>query len=146
MKTYLSHDERQIVTYFAICYGMIDTFLEERSKNLSKEEITDLKYSRTYLSKYIQDMIKRVGEVEGDRIYRMARDNMAELRPKNYDGQLIVDKEVMIGTAEMALRANCFECNRVDYNNCSLCKFMDVLGVGSINDTKGLCEYRYDEK
>ena len=146
MKPYLNHDERQIVTYFAICFGMVEAFLEERSQNLSKEEITALKYSHTYLKKYIQAMVERVGEVEGDRIYRMARDNQAELRPKKYDGQLIVDKEVMIGTADMALKANCIGCNRVDYNNCPLCKFMDVLGVGSINDTKGLCEYRYEKE
>ena len=146
MKTYLSHDERQVVTYFAICYGAIDTYLEERSKNISKEEVTALKYSRTYLRKYIQALVKRVGEVEGDRIYRMSRDSQIELRPKHYEGQLIVDKDVMEEVARMALEANCFGCERKDWQNCGLCKFMDTLGVGSTNDTEGKCEFWYDEK
>ena len=146
MKTYLSHDERQLVTYFAICYGMVDTYIEERSKNLSKEEIKTLKYSRTYLRKYIQATVKRVGEIEGDRVYRLARDSQVEIKPKNYEGQLVVDKDVMEEVARMALEQHCFGCNRTDWNNCGLCKFMDTLGGGSVNDTEGKCEFWYDEK
>ena len=146
MKTYLSHEERQLVTYFAICYGAIDTYIEERRKNLSKEEITTLKYSRTYLKKYIQAMVKRVGAAEGDRIYRLARDSQVEIRPRNYEGQLIVDKDVMEEVARMALEHHCFGCTRTDWNNCGLCKFMDTLGIGSTNDTEGKCEFWYDER
>jgi hypothetical protein len=146
MKTYLNHEERQMSAFFGVCYGLIETTLNEHSKNMSKKEITCLKYSYTYLKKYIKALVERVGEVEGDRIYRLVRDNLVELRPRNYDGQLMVDKDVMEEVARMALEANCFGCTRVDYNNCGLCKFMDKLGVGSVNDTEGKCEFWYDEK
>jgi len=146
MKTYLSHDERQICTYFAICYGMVDTYVNEWGKNLSQEEITALKYSRTYLSKYIRALVDRVGDIEGDRIYRLAGSSQVEIKPKNYDGKLIVDKNDMEEVARMALEANCFGCNRTDWHNCGLCRFMERLGISSTNDTKGKCEFWYDEK
>ncbi len=146
MKTYLSHDERQVCTYFSICYGMIDAQIERFGNNMSPEERTALKYAHTYLKKYIQALVKRVGQHEGERIYRLARDNQVEMKPKSYEGQLIVDKDVMEEVARMALEANCFGCERKDWQNCGLCKFMDTLGVGSTNDTEGKCEFWYDEK
>ena len=146
MKTYLSHYERQTATYFAIVYGIIDSQLELYGKNMSKEEVTSLKYAHTYLQKYITALIKRVGSIEGDRIYRLARDSEVEIKPKNYDGQLVVDKDVMEEVTRMALEANCFGCNRVDWHNCGLCKFMENLGIGTTNDTEGKCEFWYDEK
>ena len=147
MKTYLNHAERQIASYFAITYGLIDATLEEQSKNISKEEKTALKYAHTYLEKYIQALIKRVGINEGDRIYKTARDNKVELKPKSYDdGQLSGDKDCMEEIARMAVETHCFGCNRVDWRNCELCKFMDRLGIESLNDTKGQCEFRYDER
>lgn len=147
MKTYLNHAERQLASFFAICYGMIDSALEEWGDNISKEETTALKYSHTHLKKFIQALIKRVGANEGDRIYKVARDNKVELKPKNYDdGQLIVDKDSMEEVARMAVETHCFGCNRVDWRNCELCKFMDKLGIESLNDTKGQCEFRYDER
>lgn len=147
MKTYLNHAERQLASFFAICYGLIDSALEEWGDNISKEERTSLRYSRTHLKNYIQALIKRVGINEGDRIYKIARDNKVELKPKSYDdGQLVVDKDAMEQIAGMAVEANCFGCNRVDWRNCELCKFMDRLGIESLNDTKGQCEFRYDER
>lgn len=146
MKTYLSHDERITATYFAICFGMIKNYSEQFGKNMDKKEKTYLKYARTYLSKYIKELVKRVGQDEGDRVYRLARDSTVEMKPINYEGQLIVDKNVMEEVARMALEANCFGCERKDWRNCALCKFMDTLGVGSTNDTEGKCEFWYDEK
>lgn len=146
MKTYLSHDERQISTYFTIVYGLIETLLSEHRKNISNEEAKTLKYAHTYLKKYIQALISRVGQVEGDRIYRLAKDSIVELKPKNYDGQLVVDKDCMEEVARMALEANCFGCKRCDWHNCGLYGFMKKLGIGSTNDTKGKCEFWYDEK
>ena len=147
MKTYLNHNERQIAGYFAIVYGMIETVLSEPSlKNISKKEATALRYTHTHLRKYIRALLERVGEVEGDRLFRLARDNEVELKPRNYDGKLVVDREAMIEVSRMALEANCFGCERKDWNNCKLCQMMDIIGVGSTNDTEGKCEYWYDEK
>ena len=146
MKTYLSHDERQIATYFAIVYGLIETQLEEHGKNISKEEKTSLKYAHTYLQKYIQALVKRVGIKEGDRIYRLARDSKVEINPKNYDGQFIVDKESLEYTCAIAVEAKCFGCEREDWYNCGLYNCQKKMGVGSVNDTKGKCEFWYDEK
>ena len=146
MKTYLSHDERQICTYFAIVYGLIEGLLSNQIKNISKEEVTALRYTHTHLNKYIKALINRVGPVEGDRIYRLAASSIVELKPKNYEGQLVVDKDCMEEVARMALEANCFGCKRCDWHNCGLYNFMKKLGIGSTNDTKGKCEFWYDEK
>lgn len=113
MKTYLNREERRIATYICIVYGLIDTIFEFK-ENLSKKEITALKYANTYLTKYIEALINRVGGEEGERIYREARDNVVELKPKNYDGQLIVDKDSMEEVCRMAVESHCFGCDRVD--------------------------------
>ena len=146
MKTYLSHDERQISTYFAICYGLIETVINERGKNLSQEEITALKYSRTHLEKYIHALIKRVGRVEGDRIFRLAQSSKVEIKPKKYEGQFIVDKEALEEVARIAVEAKCFGCTRVDWHNCGLYQCQKKMDVGSTNDTKGKCEFWYDQE
>ena len=146
MKTYLNHEERQISTLFAIVYGLIDKTIRERGDNMSDKEKTALKYAHTYMKKYIIALVERVGDIEGDRIYRLANSSEVEIKPRNYDGQLIVDKDVMEEVARMALEQHCFGCNRVDWHNCGLCKFMEGLGITSTNDTKGKCEFWYDER
>ena len=145
MKTYLNREERRIATYICIVYGLIDTIFEFK-ENISKEEITALKYSNTYLQKYIEALIKRVGAEEGMRIYKEARDNVVELKPKNYDGQLIVDKDSMEEVCRMAVEAHCFGCDRVDWRNCELYKCMNKIGVGRVSDEEGKCEFYYEEE
>lgn len=147
MKTYLSHNERQIATYFSINLGMINVLLDNYAKNLSKEEITNLKYAYTYLTKYVKALVERVGNAEGDRIYRLATTSKLSINPKSLeDKQVVVDKDDMEEVARMALEKNCFGCERKDWQNCGLCKLMDRLGVGSVNDTKGKCEFYYEKK
>ena len=145
MKTYLNREERRLATYICIVYGLIDTIFEFKD-NISKQEITALKYANTYLTKYIEALINRVGREEGERIYKEARDHVVELKPKNYNGQLIVDKDSMEEVCRMAVEANCFGCDRVDWRNCGLYKCMNNMEVGIVNDTKGKCEFYYEEE
>jgi len=145
MKNYLSRDERQIATYVCIMYGLIDTIFKYKD-NISKEEVTNLKYANTYLAKYIDALIKRVGAAEGDRIYRQARDNVVDLKPRNYDGQYIVDKDSLEEVCRMAVEKHCFGCKRQGWHNCGLYKCMDKMGVGRVNDdNNGRCEFYYDK-
>lgn len=145
MKTYLNRDERRIATYICITHGLIDTIFDFK-ENISKEEITALKYTHTYLEKYIEALIKRVGADEGMRIYKEARDNVVELKPKNYDGQLLVDKDCMEEVARLAVETHCFGCKRTDWRNCQLYRFMDKLGMGKVNEVPGKCEFYYDKE
>lgn len=142
MKTYLNREERRIATYICIVYGLIDTIFQFK-QNISKEEITALKYTNTYLEKYISALVKRVGPEEGERIYKEARDHKVELVPRNYEGQLIVDKDCMEEVARMAVETHCFDCKREDWRNCELCHFMHKLGIGRICDDEGKCEFWY---
>lgn len=143
MKTYLNREERRIATYFCIVYGLIDGVMKYKD-NISKEEVTALKYVNTYLEKYIDALIKRVGAEEGMRIHREAMENKVELTPKSYDGQLIVDKGCMEEVARYAVEGKCFGCERVDWQNCELCKFMHKIGIGRIEDDETKCEFWYD--
>lgn len=144
MKNYLNREERQIATFICVMFTLVGDLLEN-DKNLSKEEITALKYSNTYLDKYIKALIDRVGAVEGNRIYKQARDNKVELKPKNYDGQLIVDKNCMEEVARMAVETHCFGCKRTDWRNCELAHFMHTLKIGRICDDLSRCEFYYEE-
>ena len=145
MKNYLNREERRIATYICIMYGLIDTIFDFK-ENISKEEVTALKYSNTYLQKYIEALIKRVGPDEGMRIYREARDNVVELKPKNFEGQLIVDKDSMEEVCRMSVEKHCFGCKRVDWQNCGLYKCMNKIGVGRVSDEEGKCEFYYEEE
>lgn len=144
MKNYLNQEERRVATYICIVYGLIETLFENK-KNISKEELTALKYADTYLDKYIQALIRRVGPVEGDRIYREAMNNKVELVPKNYDGQLVVDKNALEEVARMAVETHCFGCKRDDWRNCELYRCMDKLKMGRVCDEPGKCEFYYEE-
>jgi hypothetical protein len=143
MKTYLNREERRIATYFCIVYGLIDGVMKFKD-SISKEEVTALKYVNTYLEKYIDALIKRVGPEEGRRIHREAMENKVELKPKNYDGQLIVDKTCMEEVARYAVEGKCFGCERNDWRNCELCHFMHKIGMGRIEDDEMKCEFWFE--
>lgn len=145
MKDYLNREERRIATYICIVYGLIEKLFENKS-NMSKEELTALKYSNTYLGKYITALIGRVGPAEGNRIYKEAMYNKVELKPKSYDGQFIVDKESLEAVAQMAVETHCFGCKRVDWRNCGLFKCMNNLQMGAVNEEPGKCEFYYEVK
>lgn len=145
MKNYLNQEERRIATYICIVYGLIETLFANK-KNISKEELTALKYSDTYLDKYIQALIRRVGPEEGNRIYKEAMNNKVELKPKNYEGQLVVDKDSLEEVARMAVETHCFGCKREDWRNCGLYKCMDKLQMGQICDEPGKCEFYYEKE
>ena len=143
MKTYLNREERRIATYFCIVYGLIDGVMKFKD-NISKEEVTALKYVNTYLEKYIDALIKRVGSEEGMRIHKEAMENKVELKPKSYDGQLIVDQTCMEEVARYAVEGKCFGCERNDWRNCELCNFMHKIGMGRIEDDEEKCEFWFE--
>lgn len=145
MKTYLNREERRIATYICIVYGLIDTLLKNKD-NISKEEVTALKYTNTYLEKYINGLIKRVGAEEGRRIYKEANDNVVELKPRSYDGQYIVDKDSLEEIARMAVETHCFGCKKEDWRNCMLYKWMNKVGMGRVTDDEEKCEFFYEEE
>ena len=144
MKNYLNQDERKTVTLICVMFAKVQEMLE--ANNGSKEEMKVLKYSHTYLRKYIEEVIKRVGYEEGNRVWREARDSNVLLKPKSYeDGQQLVDKESMDGIAEKCLQAYCFGCTRNDWQNCELCKYMKKLSIETIYGFKDRCMYWYPE-
>ena len=144
MKTYLNQDERKTVTLICVMFAKVQEMLE--ANNGSKEEMKVLKYSHTYLQKYIEEVIKRVGYEEGNRIWREARDSNVLLKPKSYEeGQQLVDRESMDGIAEKCLKAYCFGCTRNDWQNCELCKYMKKLSIETIYGFKDRCMYWYPE-
>lgn len=145
MKNYLSRDERRIATYFCICYGLIDSQMEYK-QNYSKDEITALRYVNTYLQKYIDALIKRVGKEEGERILRDATQNTVDLHPKNYDGQYIVDREALEGALTYAVEYKCKNCNKTDYYHCDLYKCMDKCGMSTVGNKAKYCDFAWQDK
>lgn len=144
MKNYLNQEERKKNTLICVMFAIVEEFIERA--NGSKKETTYLKYSHTYLQKYIEELIKRVGYEEGGRIWREARDSHVQIKPKVYEeGQQLVDKECMEGIAEKCLEAYCFGCKREDWRNCELCKYMKRLGIETIYGFEDRCMYWYPE-
>lgn len=144
LKTYLNSEERRQNTFFAIVYGMIDGYLE-RKDNFSAEEVKWLESTHTSLFEYIGALGKRVGQDELMRIYREARDNKAELKPRNYDGQYIVDKNALEEICRMAVETHCFGCKKERWQDCDLYKFMDKCGMGNSDEKDGKCTFWYPE-
>lgn len=142
MKTYLNSEERRQNTFFAIVYGMIDGYLEHK-ENFSKEEVKWLESTHTSFFEYIGALGKRVGQEELMRIYREARDNRAELKPRTYEGQLIVDKDALEEICRMAVETHCFGCAQERWQDCELYKFMDKCGMGNSNEQDGKCTFWY---
>lgn len=142
MKDYLNQEERKTATLICVMFAKVQEILE--ANNGSKEEMKALKYSHTYLQKYIEELVKRVGYEEGGRIWKEAKYSNVLLKPKVYEeGQQVVDKECMEGIAEKCLEAYCFGCKRNDWQNCELCRYMKRLGIETIYGVEGKCMYWY---
>ena len=145
MKNYLNQDERKKNTLICVMFAIVEEFIDRA--NGSKKEITYLKYSHTYLRKYIEALIKRVGYEEGNRIWREARDSYVQIKPKVHEeeGYQLVEKESMEAIAEMCLKAYCFGCKRNDWQNCEMCRYMKRLGIETIYGFEDRCMYWYPE-
>lgn len=143
MKNYLNQEERKKNTLICVMFAIVEELMQRA--NGSKEEITNLKYAHTYLEKYIKALIKRVGYEEGNRIWREARDSYVQIKPKVHedDGQQVVDRECMEGVAAMCLEKYCFGCERNDWQNCELCRYMKRLGIETIYGIDNKCMYWY---
>ena len=144
MKTYLNSEERRQNTFFAIVYGMIDGYLEHK-ENFTEKEVKWLTSTHTSLFEYIQALGERVGQDELMRIYREARDNKAELKPKFYEGQYIVDKNALEEICRMAVETHCFGCKIEKWEQCELYQFMDKCGMGNTGEEAGKCTFWYPE-
>ena len=142
MKTYLNGEERRITTFIMLMYGIISTLLKN-TDNISKEEVKCLKYINTYIDKYIEALTNRVGKEENKRIYNEAMNNKIELKPKSYEGQLLVDKDCLEEVCRMAVEANCFGCKKVGWHNCGLYKCMHKAGMGKVDEDYDGCEFYY---
>lgn len=59
---------------------------------------------------------------------------------------MVVDKDCLEEVCRMAVETHCFGCKNGDYHNCHLRRCMDDMGVGSINDSKGDCEFLFKEE
>ena len=146
MKNYLNHDERKKNTLICIMFAIVQELLERN--NGDKEEMKNLKYAHTYLQKYINELIKRVGVDEGHRIKREAEYNNVLLKPRVHDEaeQMVVDKESMEGIAETCLEKCCFGCKRHDWQNCHLYKYMRKLDIETIYGFEDRCMYWYPKQ
>ena len=146
MKDYLNGEERQQSLYLAISYTIVMGILEQNSKNMSKAEIKCLKYVRTYLDKYLEALRDRVGEKELARIAREQQDYTAVIKPRNYDGFYTIDKNALEEIARRAVEKDCFGCNREDWHNCELYKYMHKAGMGRVDEIPGKCAFYYEKE
>jgi hypothetical protein len=147
MKNYLNSDERMQNVFIAVVYGIITVYLENKS-NYTAEEIKWLESASMSLYEYIQALGDRVGDKELFRIHKMSKEYKTILRPRSdkCDGQFIVDKNAIEEVCRMAVEAYCFGCERVDYQNCPLCQFMDKIGMGVNEEQEGKCTYWYQKE
>lgn len=147
MKNYLNSDERMQNVFIAVVYGIISVYLENRS-NYTTEEIKWLESAYMSLHEYIQALGNRVGDKELYRIHTMSQEYKPILRPRSdkCDGQFIVDKNSIEEICRLAVETHCFGCQREDYQNCELCRFMDKIGMGVNEEQAGKCSYYYEKE
>jgi len=144
MKNYLNAEERNSNVFLLLLYEITESYLE-RKDNFSDEEIKWLKSINMSLYEYVQALRKRVGQKEIDRIVREASTSKPVIKPRSDKGesQYLVDKDTLEEICRFAVETHCFGCNREDYQNCPLCRFMDRAGMGSLAEQPGKCTYWY---
>ena len=145
MKDYLNGEERQQAMFFLIAHGITTGVMVENGKNMSKEEIKCLKFVATYLDKFLEAVRERVGDKELIRVARESKDYTAVLKPRNFDGLYTIDKNALEEIARMAVEANCFGCNKEDWHNCELYKYMHKAGMGKADEIPGKCDFYYEK-
>lgn len=143
MKDYLNGEERQQALYLYISHSLVSGILEVNKKNMSKKEITALKYIITYLEKYLDALTERVGLKELQRINRDSQDYTIVTKPKNYDGYYTIDKNGLEEIARYAVEKRCFGCSREDWHECELYRYMKKAGMGRVDEIPGKCEFFY---
>ena len=146
MKDYLNSEERQQVMYIFISHGIMSGILETNRKNMSKGEITALKYITTHIEKYFDALLERVGKKEIQRICRESEDYTAVIKPRKHDGFYTIDKNALEEIARMAVEANCFGCKKEDFTKCELYKYMKKAGMGRVDETPKRCDYYYEKE
>lgn len=145
MKDYLNADERQQAMFFLISHGITTGVMEKNGKNMSSEEITCLKYVTTYLAKYLDALMKRVGAKELSRILKESENYTAVIKPKKFDGVYTIDKNALEEIARMAVEANCFGCKKDNWTHCELYKYMKKAGMGRVDEIPGKCDFYYEQ-
>lgn len=146
MKDYLNGEERQQALYLYISHALVSGILEMNKKNMHKKEITALKYIITYLEKYFDALIQRVGEKELQRISRESQYYTIAVKQKNFDGYFTIDKNALEEIARHAVEANCFGCTREDWDKCVLRNYMRKAGMGRVDEIPGKCEFFYHKE
>lgn len=143
MKTYLNSEERRINTMIMIMRAIITTIIE-REDIISKNESKYLKCIRTYIDKYTDALIERVGDKEQNRLYNEVMNNRIELRSRIHDKQILVNKDDLEEVCRMAVEANCFGCEKVGWHNCGLFKCMHNMDMGKVDEDHDGCEFYYE--
>ena len=146
MKTYLNGEERQQALYLYISHSLIRGILEVNKKNMSKKEMTALKYITTYIKKYFDALVERVGEKELQRIDRDSEEYTIVTKPKKYDGYYTIDKNGLEEIARYAVEEKCFGCQKEDWHECELYRYMKRAGMGKVNEVPGKCEFYYEKE
>ena len=146
MKDYLNGEERQQALYLYISHSLVSGILEVNKKNMSKGEITALKYIITYLEKYLDALAERVGMKELQRINRDSQDYTIVTKPKNYDGYYTIDKNGLEEIARYAVEKKCFGCTNECWHECELYRYMKKAGMGRVDEIPGKCEFYYEKE
>jgi hypothetical protein len=141
MKTYLNSEERQQVMYLFMSHATTLGILEQNKKNMTKGEITCLKYISTYIEKYFYALVERVGEKEIRRIARESESNMITIKPKHHGGLFTIDKPSLEEVTRRAAKATCVECKIEDWNDCEFYRCMKKLGMGSVDGVPHKCDF-----
>lgn len=144
MKNYLSGDERNVNVLLGLVYLTIEVYLQHK-ENFSDDEVKWLESTHTSLEEYMVALKNRVGDKEITRILRMVDTSKPVIKPRGdkSDNMYLVDKDTLEEIYRYAVEAYCFGCERQDFENCPLCRFMDRAGIGNSKEEPNKCTYWY---
>ena len=147
MKNYLNAEERNTNVLFILICDIVCFYLE-RKENFSDEEIKWLESARMSLLEYLTALRNRVGDKEATRLVREAETSKPVIKPRGdkSDKMYLVDKDTLEEICRMVVEAYCFGCEKEDYQNCPLCRFMDRVGMGSNDEQPNKCTYWYPKE
>ena len=150
MKTYLNSEERRNAFLLIATQIIFKEFVEKSGANMDKKEHRYIRTGLTYLDKWLVELFKRVGPIDGEKIKRESNGQEIIIRPKAFVKEkefINLEKEEFYDLADGILFSYCKGCGKTgdSVDKCSMRRLMCEHDVPSFKN-HGQCEYMEVEK
>lgn len=145
MKDYWNREETDNHLALFTLQANVQKMIERKVTNA--EETAYLKYINTYLDKFNQSVLKRLGSAYARKLTKTAEINQVVIIGKHAERKealSYIAGEDFLPCFKDVQAIRCMCCNREDYQNCSAFNMGTSVGAMGTNIEKG-CPFRIDE-